>query len=134
MTGTFEFGRGDVRKLPDFNVFFRYYATYPYLSDGVWYLTQMRRWGQIADAKPDQWYQDTAKKVYRPEMYLKAAQLLVDEKKARKEDFPWDSSGYRAPTSEFIDKVEYDGRKPNEYLGKFAIGLKADQTVQGTHE
>ena len=30
MTGTFEYGRGDKRALPDFNVFFRYYATYPY--------------------------------------------------------------------------------------------------------
>ena len=77
MTGTFEFGKGDERKLPDFNVFFRYYATYPYYSDAVWYLTQMRRWGQIAEAKPDQWYQETAKKVYRPDLYLKAAQLLI---------------------------------------------------------
>ena len=33
MTGTFEYGRGDKRALPDFNVFFRYYATYPFYSD-----------------------------------------------------------------------------------------------------
>jgi nitrate/nitrite transport system substrate-binding protein len=55
MTGTFEYGKADKRSLPDFNVFFRYYATYPYYSDAVWYLTQMRRWGQIPEAKPDQW-------------------------------------------------------------------------------
>jgi nitrate/nitrite transport system substrate-binding protein len=131
MTGTFEFGKGDVRKLPDFNVFFRYYATYPYYSDAVWYLTQMRRWGQIPEAKADQWYADVAKNVYRPDIYLKAAQLLVNEKKARQEDFPFDATGYRAPTHEFIDGIEYDGRKPNEYLAKFEIGLKGDQKIQG---
>ena len=69
MTGTFEYGRGDKRSLPDFNVFFRHYATYPYYSDAVWYLTQMRRWGQIAEAKPDEWYHETAKRVYRPDIY-----------------------------------------------------------------
>ncbi|HBA43876.1 MAG TPA: nitrate ABC transporter substrate-binding protein, partial [Alphaproteobacteria bacterium] len=56
MTGTFEYEKGDKRPLPDFNVFFRYNATYPYYSDAVWYLTQMRRWGQIAETKPDSWY------------------------------------------------------------------------------
>ena len=45
MTGTFEFEKGDKRPVPDFNVFFRHFATYPYYSDAVWYLTQMRRWG-----------------------------------------------------------------------------------------
>ena len=49
MTGTFEYEKGDVREVPDFNVFFRYFATYPYYSDAVWYLSQMRRWGQIAE-------------------------------------------------------------------------------------
>jgi nitrate/nitrite transport system substrate-binding protein len=129
MTGTFEFGKGDVRKLPDFNVFFRYHATYPYYSDAVWYLSQMRRWGQIAEAKSDQWYQDTAKQVYRPDLFLKAAQLLVEEGKAKKADFPFGADGYRAVTKEFIDGVEYDGRKPNAYLEKFAIGLRGDQKV-----
>ena len=100
MTGTFEYEKGDKRAVPDFNVFFRYYATYPYYSDAIWYLTQMRRWGQIAEAKPDAWYAETAKKVYRPDIYLKAAKLLVDEGKAKKEDFPWDSDGYaRRPAS-----------------------------------
>ncbi len=111
MTGTFEYEKGDKRAIPDFNVFFRYFATYPYYSDAVWYLTQMRRWGQIAEAKDDAWYQATAKSVYRPDLYLAAAKLLVADGKAKKEDFPWDTDGFRAPTSEFIDGVTYDGRK-----------------------
>ena len=61
MTGTFEYEKGDKRALPDFNVFFRYNATYPYFSDAVWYLTQMRRWGQIAEFKSDAWYDEIAK-------------------------------------------------------------------------
>ena len=131
MTGTFEFGRGDKRSQPDFNVFFRYFATYPYYSDAVWYLSQMRRWGQVPEAKSDQWYHDTAKKVYRPDIYLKAAKLLVEEGKAKQEDFPWDASGFRAPTKDFIDGVEYDGRKPNDYLRKFAIGLRGGEKIEG---
>ena len=31
-----------------------------------------------------------------------------------------ETDGYKAPTSDFIDGVEYDGKKPNEYLSKFA--------------
>ena len=61
MTGTFEYEKGDKRDVPDFNVFFRYYANYPYYSDAIWYLTQMRRWGQIPEGKPDSWYMDIAK-------------------------------------------------------------------------
>jgi nitrate/nitrite transport system substrate-binding protein len=131
MTGTFEYGKGDKRPVPDFNVFFRYFANYPYYSDAVWYLTQMRRWGQIPDGKPDAWYQDVAKSVYRPDIYLQAAKLLVAEGKAKKEDFPWDTDGYRAPTKEFIDNIEYDGRKPNDYLARLNIGLKGNQKVEG---
>jgi nitrate/nitrite transport system substrate-binding protein len=132
MTGTFEYEKGDTRPVPDFNVFFRYFANYPYYSDAVWYLTQMRRWGQIADAKADNWYADVAKSVYRPDLYLEAAKLLVAEGKAKKEDFPWTTDGYRAPTAEFIDKIAYDGRKPNDYLNKLAIGLKGDERVSGS--
>ena len=77
MTGTWEYFKGDKRPLPDFNVFFRYFATYPYYSDCTWYLTQMRRWGQISEAKSDEWYAQTAKDVYKPEIYLMAAKALI---------------------------------------------------------
>lgn len=129
MTGTFEYEKGDKREVPDFNVFFRYFANYPYYSDAIWYLTQMRRWGQIPEDKPDSWYHDMAKKVYKPDVYLEAAKLLVAEGKAKKEDFPFDTDGYRAPQSEFIDNITFDGRKPNEYLEKLPIGLKTGDTV-----
>ena len=130
MTGTFEFEKGDKREVPDFNVFFRYHATYPYYSDAVWYLTQMRRWGQIADAKPDSWYFDTAKSVYLPQVYREAAAELIAEGKAAASDFPpADEDGFRAPLADTIDGVVYDGRTPNAYLEQFAIGLKGDSKL-----
>ncbi|MEM7750361.1 MAG: CmpA/NrtA family ABC transporter substrate-binding protein [Pseudomonadota bacterium] len=134
MTGTFEYEKGDKRPVPDFNVFFRYYATYPFYSDAIWYLTQMRRWGQIAEGKSDDWYKDVAKKVYKPSIYLEAAKLLVAEGKAKKEDFPWDSDGFKAPTpaKDIIDGIGYDGRKPNAYLDSLKIGLKGKQQVKGS--
>jgi nitrate/nitrite transport system substrate-binding protein len=127
MTGTFEYERGDKRPVPDFNVFFRYFATYPYYSDAVWYLTQMRRWGQIAEHKPDAWYDAAARSVYKPDVYLEAARQLVAEHKAKQEDFPWTTDGYRAPTSDFIDGVPFDARQPNAYIDSLRIGLKRDE-------
>jgi nitrate/nitrite transport system substrate-binding protein len=129
MTGTFEYERGDQRSVPDFNVFFRYYANYPYYSDAVWYLTQMRRWGQIAEGMPDSWYEQIARDVYKPEIYLEAARLLIEDGVASAEDFPFDTDGYREPQSEFIDEIVFDGRRPNAYLEQFPIGLKGDDRV-----
>ncbi len=132
MTGTFEYEKGDKREVPDFNVFFRHNATFPYYSDAIWYLTQMRRWGQIPDQKPDAWYAQTAKSVYKPDLYLKAAQALVDEGKAKASDFPFGSDGYKPATADFIDGVSYDGRTPNAYIDSLPIGLKGGQKVQGS--
>jgi nitrate/nitrite transport system substrate-binding protein len=131
MTGTFEYEKGDKRPAPDFNVFFRYFATYPYYSDAVWYLTQMRRWGQIGEHRPDAWYEETARKVYKPDIYLEAARLLVAEGKASEADFPWDSDGFRAPTDENIDGTAFDARSPNDFIDSLAIGLKDRQRIEG---
>jgi len=132
MTGTFEYEKGDKRDVPDFNVFFRYNATYPYYSDAIWYLTQMRRWGQIADTKPDSWYMDIAKKVYRPDIYEKAAKELIAEGKISASDFPdfIKEDGFRAPQTHFIDGITYNGKKPNDYLKKFKIGLKEKDVIK----
>jgi nitrate/nitrite transport system substrate-binding protein len=126
MTGTFEYEKGDKRDVPDFNVFFRYNATFPYYSDAIWYLTQMRRWGQISEPKSDDWYKELAKKVYRPDIYASAAKELLEEGKVKAKDFPnfVTESGYRSPQKHFIDNIVYDGSQPNAYLEKFSIGLK----------
>ena len=131
MTGTFEYEKGDKRAVPDFNVFFRYHATYPYYSDAIWYLTQMRRWGQISEDKSDDWYKTMAAKVYKPDIYAKAAMSLIREGLATAKDFPdfKTESGFKPPQTEFIDGITYDGSRPNQYLEKFSIGLKAGDRV-----
>lgn len=135
MTGFFEFEKGDRRPAPDFNVFFRYNATYPFYSDAIWYLSQMRRWGQIAEPKSDEWFIDTAKSVYRPDIYMEAAKMLVAEELAPEAGFPWDSDGFKAPTpaADVIDGIPYDGRTPNAYIDSLPIGLKSGQTVEGNN-
>jgi nitrate/nitrite transport system substrate-binding protein len=131
MTGTFEYEKGDKRSVPDFNVFFRYNATYPYYSDAIWYLTQMRRWGQISEHKSDDWYMDTAKKVYRPDIYAAAAKELIAEGKMKATEFPDFSKedGFKPEQKGFIDKISYDGKKPNAYLEKLKIGLKGKDKI-----
>ncbi len=130
MTGIYEYEKGDVRPAPDFNMFFRDNASYPYYSDAVWYLTQMRRWGQISEDHPDAWYDETAKKAFRSDIYQIAAQSLIADGLATAADFPdfATETGYHPPSSEFIDGMEYDGHKPNDYINSLTIGLKAGET------
>ena len=132
MTGTFEYEKGDKRSVPDFNVFYRYNATYTYYSDAIWYLTQMRRWGQIAEPKTDEWFMDIAKKVYRPDIYAVAAKELIAEGKLDAKDFPnfETETGFKHVQTEFIDEITYDGTQPNAYLDKFPIGLKGDNVIE----
>ncbi len=123
MTGTFEFEKGDKRSMPDFNVFYKYHATYPFYSDGIWFLTQMRRWGQIPETKTTEWYGETIKDIYRPDIWKKAADLLVAEGQIPASDIP-DTDGYKPVTSDFIDGTTYNAKDPIGYINSFAIGNK----------
>ncbi len=128
MTGKFTFEPGDTRDAEDFNVFFNKFAGYPYYSDAVWYLSQMRRWGQISEDKSDDWYFDTAKAVYRPDLYLAAANKLVEDGVIPADSVP-ETDGFKGEQTGFIDGITYDGKAPNAYLEKFDIGLKKGQSV-----
>ena len=123
MTGTFEFEKGDKREMEDFNVFYKYNATYPFYSDGIWFLTQMRRWGQIPDAKPATWYSETIKDIYRPDIWKKAATLLAEEGNIPASDIPT-TDGYKPATADFIDGTTYDAKDPIGYINSFKIGNK----------
>lgn len=130
MTGFFYFQKTDKRIMPDFNVFFKYHCSYPHYSDGIWFLTQMRRWGQITAAKPASWYHDTVKSVYLPDVYRKAADMLAKENAITAKDYPAvDYDGYKPATTDFIDGVAYDGKKPIEYLNSHSIGNKDDPSL-----
>lgn len=131
MTGTFEYEKGDKRSEPDFNVFFRYNATYPYYSDAIWYMTQMRRWGQIPEQQTDNWYKEMAKKVYRPDIYKLAVNELIAEGKFKASDFKGvpESDGFRGVQNDFMDGIPYNGKKPNEYIDSMKIGLKGSEKL-----
>ena len=128
MTGTFEYERGDKRAVPDFNVFFRYNATYPFYSDAIWFLTQMRRWGQIAESPEEGWYEATAKSVYRPDLYELAAKQLVDEGKLGASAVPFGSDGFKPANSDFIDGMTYDPKHPAAYIDSLKVGLKTGES------
>ncbi len=88
----------------------------------------MRRWGQIPEDKADGWYLDTAKAVYRPDLYMTAAKSLIADGKADAKGFP-DTQGFRIYDKKANDGVTYDATKPNAYIASLKIGLKAGQKV-----
>ncbi len=124
MLGTFEFQKGDVREVPDFNVFFNHHATYPFRSHAVWYLTQMRRWGQIPDAKSDAWYVEQAERIYRPDIYRAAFAALAAEGHLPEGAALPESDYPVVPGNDFIDGIPFDPKQPNAYLAQFPIGLR----------
>lgn len=40
----------EVESLPDFNLFYKYNASFPWLSQPEWYLSQMVRWGDVSES------------------------------------------------------------------------------------
>lgn len=109
MTGTFQYLKGKpTEPNPMFNVFANYYASYPFYSHGMWFLTQMVRWGQI-DKPIDM--KKTVESVYRPDLFATAAKKV----------------GYTLPPSawkidgkdqfnKFIDGKVFDPNKAVDYI------------------
>lgn len=126
MTGTLTYnmnnGTPDRRPEPDFNIFYRKYASFPLHSHAVWALTQMCRWGMI-EKHPDAWYQETAAKIFRTDLYRTAFATLEKDGLVKADELPEkDSLSY--PAEAFIDHIAFDPEKPNDYVAKFAIGKK----------
>ena len=129
MTGTFRYAAGEApRPLPDFNVFHRYAANFPWRSHAVWFLTQMIRWGQIEQPLD---IRATAAAVYRPDLYRDAAKALGvpapsrDDKTEGTHAAPWTLSEASAPIAmgpdRFFDGRVFDPARPIDYLAGFDI-------------
>jgi nitrate/nitrite transport system substrate-binding protein len=82
-------------------------VNFPYLSDGMWFLTQHRRWGLL---KEDPDYLAVAKQVNRIDLYKQAAAMA-------KAQIPKDAMR----TSKLVDGVVWDGKSPRSYAGNFKI-------------
>ncbi|MGD9653828.1 MAG: CmpA/NrtA family ABC transporter substrate-binding protein [Sulfuricurvum sp.] len=109
MTGTFQYLKGKpTEPNPMFNVFANYYASYPFYSHGMWFLTQMVRWGQI-DKPIDM--KKTVEAVYRPDLFAKAAKNVGYTLPAS----PWKIDG-KDQYNKFIDGKVFDPNKAVDYI------------------
>ncbi|WP_254431916.1 CmpA/NrtA family ABC transporter substrate-binding protein [Azonexus fungiphilus] len=106
--GRYQNGLGKTWDDPNHMKFFNDGAVnYPYLSDGMWFLTQHKRWGLLKD-HPD--YLGVAKKINQTELYAQAAAKL----------------GVSVPksplrSSKLIDGVVWDGSNPAKYADGFKV-------------
>src|SRR5213593_2030858 len=108
MLGRYDNGIGKTWDDPNYMKFYNDgYVTFPFLSDGVWFMTQHRRWGLL---KEDVDYLSVANKVNRIDIYKDAAA-------ATKTNLP--QSPMRA--ARLIDGVVWDGKDPKKYAGSFKI-------------
>ena len=69
--------------------------------------------------------------MYLPDVYMAAAELLLQEGELTQSDLPKTEDGYKPATTDFIDGLEFDGKKPIEYLNSFDIGIKDDPSLAG---
>jgi nitrate/nitrite transport system substrate-binding protein len=86
-------------------------VNYPYLSDGMWFLTQHKRWGLLKD-HPD--YLKVAREINQTALYREAASAM-------KISLP--KSDMRS--SKLIDGVVWDGSNPAKYADGFKIRASA---------
>jgi nitrate/nitrite transport system substrate-binding protein len=106
--GRYQNGLGKTWDDPNHMKFFDDGAVnYPYLSDGMWFMTQHRRWGLLKD-DPD--YLAVAKQVNAIEIYKQAAT-------ATKTALP--KSDMRS--SKMMDGVVWDGSNPKQYAAAFKV-------------
>jgi nitrate/nitrite transport system substrate-binding protein len=82
-------------------------VNFPYLSDGMWFLTQHKRWGLLKD---DVDYLAVAKAINQIDLYKDAAAMA----KASVPKNPM-------RTSKLIDGVTWDGKNPKAYAASFKI-------------
>ncbi|WP_246210796.1 CmpA/NrtA family ABC transporter substrate-binding protein [Vogesella oryzae] len=82
-------------------------VNYPYLSDGMWFLTQYRRWGLLRE-EPD--YLAVARQINQLALYQQAAALA---------GVAMPSSSMRSST--LVDGAMWDGRDPAGYAASFTV-------------
>ncbi len=108
MLGKYEDGLGKSWTDPDYMKFYNDgLVNFPFLSDGMWFMTQHKRWGLLTD-DPD--YLAVAKKVNQIELYKQAAEQL---------NVPVPAEALRAST--LFDGVAWDGKNPKEYAASFKL-------------
>ncbi len=106
--GRYENGLGKTWDDPNHMKFFNDGAVnFPYLSDGMWFLTQHKRWG-LLKTHPD--YLKVATEINQIALYKEVASAL-------KINVPKDPMR----TSKLMDGVVWDGKDPKKYADAFKI-------------
>ncbi len=106
--GEYDNGNGKKWKDPNYMKFYNDGAVpFPYLSDGMWFLTQHKRWGML---KTDPDYLGIAKKVNQIALYSEAASQVGAS-------IPKDAMR----SSKLMDGVVWDGKDPAAYAAGFKI-------------
>jgi nitrate/nitrite transport system substrate-binding protein len=106
--GRYQNGLGKTWDDPNYMKFFNDGSVnFPYLSDGMWFLTQQKRWG-LLKSEPD--YLAVANQVSRIDVYKDAAAMA-------KVSLP------RSPlrSARLIDGTVWDGKNPKAYADSFKI-------------
>ena len=108
MLGRYDNGIGRIWDDKDHMKFYNDgYVTFPFLSDGMWFMTQHRRWGLLKE-EPD--YLAVAKRVNRIDIYRDAAALT-------RTPLP----GEPMRTARLMDGVVWDGTQAQRYAGAFKL-------------
>lgn len=129
LTGRLVLGPGDeAAAVPDFHVFHRYAANFPWTSHAVWLLTQMLRWGQLTSPID---MLATARRVYRPDLYRQAASDVgipapeVDLKNEGIHSSEWllegSAGAIRMGSDRFFDGREFHPNAAVSYLASSEI-------------
>ncbi|MBA5688030.1 CmpA/NrtA family ABC transporter substrate-binding protein [Rugamonas apoptosis] len=106
--GRYQNGLGKTWDDPNYMKFFNDGSVnFPYLSDGMWFLTQQKRWG-LLKSEPD--YLAVAKQVSRIDVYQDAAAMA-------KVSLP--KSPLRS--AKLLDGTVWDGKNPKAYADSFKI-------------
>ncbi|MFA6191029.1 MAG: CmpA/NrtA family ABC transporter substrate-binding protein [Sulfurimonas sp.] len=114
MVGTFQYLKGQKSEAnPMFNVFANYYAAYPFYSHGMWFITQMYRWGQIEQAVD---MKAIIESVYRPDLFEQVAKEIGYALPPS----PWKKDGVDKYNM-FMDGKVYDPNKAVDYIFDFQV-------------
>ena len=106
--GRYQNGLGKTWDDPNHMKFFNDGAVnYPYLSDGMWFLTQHKRWGLLKE-HPD--YLGVAKQINQIELYKQAAGAM-------KVNVPKEP----LRSAKLIDGIVWDGKEPAKYADSFKL-------------
>lgn len=106
--GHYDNGIGKKWEDPNYMKFFNDGKTpFPYISDGMWFMTQHKRWGLL---KTDPDYLAVAKKVNRTDLYREAAGAMGIS--VPKDDMR---------SSKLVDGVVWDGKDPKAYAASFKV-------------